>query len=194
MQDLSAVETVFDEDFDLLVTPLAYDLHIALALADGVEHEHVYGVPADPGGAPRYEVDVATVFTSRRHGAATFLRLARGSNGAVGSMSFTYEPETAHGLPAPAAADTALTIPSGDGGAAETPLGVRKGIFLINQAEQMRAACDAYHAGDGSGAGTILDELLTYMRAEQAAMATDDLDAEIALVERLAENVSRAGG
>lgn len=190
MEDLSAVERVFDEEFDYLMTPLAYDLRISLDLADGVQLDHVYGVPADPTGEPRYEVDVATVFVSTRHGAATFLRIRPPEGeGPLGSMSFTYDPETAHGLPAPVAATTELTVPGTDGGDQWQGTGVRKGVFLINQAERMGDACAAFHSGDAPESRRILDELLVYLRAEQAALEADDLDAEIALVERLRANV-----
>lgn len=189
LQSLASVEQVFDVDLDNLLTPLAYDLELAFEVGAGWAIERLIGFPGNPGD-PSVRAEVATAFRSNRRG-ATFLRLTEvpGEYGSehdeLGAVHFTYQPESALGFGADTRSDS-VALP---GFPAQTPVGVRKGAFLVNQAERMQAACTAYHANDAALAITILDELLAYMEAEAAALADAALTPEISLVQQLRTNV-----
>lgn len=191
LQSLESVEQVFDTDLDNLLTPLAYDLELAFEVGAGWEIERLIGFPGNPGD-PSVRAEIATAFRSNRRG-ATFLRLTEvpGEYGPehdeLGAVRFTYLPESALGFGADTLTDS-VALP---GFPAETPVGVRKGAFLVNQAERMQAACVAYHANDAALAITLLDELLAYMESEAAALADPALAPEITLVQQLRTN---AGG
>ena len=70
LQDAAKISTVFDVDFDYLVTPLAYDLRSRLEpKATGFRIAQVYGYSSWQAGSTAVEINVATVFLSRNHGA-----------------------------------------------------------------------------------------------------------------------------
>jgi len=69
LEDAAKIHKVFTEDFDFIVTPLAYDLHLDFTAADGFKVADVFGIrdwENDPSGV---SIDVKTVFLSRNRGA-----------------------------------------------------------------------------------------------------------------------------
>lgn len=60
---------MFELDFDYLVTPLAHDLRLDFQPADGYSTMDVYGIPTWTPGDDLVEMEVATLFLSRNHGA-----------------------------------------------------------------------------------------------------------------------------
>ncbi|MET0403657.1 MAG: VWA domain-containing protein, partial [Cystobacter sp.] len=94
LSNAERTRTVFDEDFDYLVTPLAYDLKMELSPAGGYKLEAVYGLPGVKPGDAQARLEVATVFLSRNRG-AILARLSRvgeevppGQSLASGALSF----------------------------------------------------------------------------------------------------------
>ncbi|MFY0564713.1 hypothetical protein ACN28E_12730 [Archangium lansingense] len=81
LSDAERTRKVFEEDFDFLVTPIADDLRMALAPAEGFRVEAVYGLPGVEPGASEAVMDVATVFLSRRRGAVLARLLPGGGHG-----------------------------------------------------------------------------------------------------------------
>ncbi|HWM86022.1 MAG TPA: VWA domain-containing protein [Kofleriaceae bacterium] len=189
LEDLARVTEVFDLDFDLMVTPLAYDLQFALEVGIGFRLEGVHGVPGDEAGEPRAEIDVSTVFRSRRRGGVV-ARLSRVDPEIteIGEVTLSYTPEPALGWTEAEEQTAAIALPSNDEDPGET-VGVRKAAFLVNQAEAMRDACDAFHAGDAAGARALLERLLAILVPEAEGLAEDAITAEVALVEKLLANM-----
>src|SRR5450759_897521 len=68
LNDANKIATVFDTDFDYLVTPLAYDLQFQLRPATGFVITAVYGFSAWRCGSTTVEFSIPTVFLSRNHG------------------------------------------------------------------------------------------------------------------------------
>jgi Ca-activated chloride channel family protein len=194
LDSLERTVEVFDRDFDLMVTPLAYDLRMALDVGDGFRVERIYGVPGDDAGQPRLELDVATAFLSRRRGGivARLSRLEPDSE-AVGAVDLSYSPEPAMGWSQAETQSAPIAAPWGDDGSHYQSSGVRKAALLVNQAEGMIAACADYHAGDIAGARAQLEQLLQLMRPEAEDLAEDAIAAEVALVEKLLANMSAGG-
>lgn len=69
LEDNARIEEVFGQDFDYLVTPLAYDLHLELVPGSGHTLSGVYGIQSWTPGDELVELDVATLFLSRNRGA-----------------------------------------------------------------------------------------------------------------------------
>lgn len=194
LDSLERTIEVFDRDFDFMVTPLAYDLRMALDVGDGFRLERIYGIPGDDAGEPRAELDVATAFPSRR-GGGIVARLSRVDPDSqdIGEVSLSYSPEPALGWGQVEPQSAPIAVPWGDDGDHYQSSGVRKAAFLVNQAEGMIDACADYHSGDRAGAAAQLEQLLELMRPEADGLAEDAVAAEVVLVEKLLANISAAG-
>jgi len=190
LSDAERTRKVFDEDFDFLVTPIAYDLHMALTPAEGFRVEAVYGVPGVDPGASAATLDVATVFLSRRRGAIV-ARLS--SSGQVQPN----QPVVANGLsfqPVEGEAPPAVTLTARYEGS--EPLSstaswysqrtVRKTVALTNFILGARQACDQWHKGERGAAGEVASRTAVLLRAEAEALDDAPLRTEAELAEKLA--------
>lgn len=181
------VMTVFDAELDYVLTPLAYDLHFALEVPDGFELVRMYGLPGDPEGLPSSLIDVKTAFISKNKGAALIARLRRvpgvESGSVVAQVGLTYTPEPAHGWTSGADVQISMEDKGWDDVHHFDGPGVRKGVALVNQAQQMKAAIEAHSAGDATTAAALLTELLEYLTAE--AVELPGLGPEVSLVKAL---------
>jgi len=67
LADEQAIRTIFDDEFDFMVTPVAYDLEVRIATAAGMELADAYGFP---GVAPGEDIEfgATTLFFSNRSG------------------------------------------------------------------------------------------------------------------------------
>ncbi len=194
LDSLERIVEVFDRDFDLMVTPLAYDLLLSLDVGAGFELERVYGVPGDDAGEPRAEIGVATAFPSRDRGGIV-ARLSRVDPDIadIGSVTLSYRPEPALGWSKAEEQIAPIAVPWGEDGDDYQSTGVRKAALLVNQAEGMIEACTRHHAGDSAGARSLLQQLLELMRPEAEDLAEDAIAAEVALVEKLLANLGGEG-
>ena len=167
------IRKVFDEDFDLMVTPLAYDLRIDLRAPNGYRIVEAYGLAGSTTElCDQGEMDdgacigltVPTVFLSRG-GGGIFLRLEVTDGGDavdfVGSIIYTddagdeVESDTAISL-APA------EVPSGD---AVDPA-IRMGAQLINVIDALRELIS-----DGRR-----DETMIWQTVESLRSEVEDMD------------------
>ena len=190
LDSLERIVEVFDRDFDLMVTPMAYDLLLSLDVGAGFELERLYGVPGDDSGEPRGEVVVATAFPSRDRGGIV-ARLSRldPDIADIGSVGLSYRPEPALGWSEAEKQAAPIAVPWGEDGDHYQSAGVRKAALLVNQAEGMIEACTRHHGGDPDGARFLLQQLLELMRPEAEDLAEDAIAAEVALVEKLLANL-----
>ncbi len=208
LQDLAKIERVFDQDFDLMVTPVLYDLKIAVDPGARFEVVKLYGMPGmsaedmvpqtgpPPPAANAGQGQTGGAFLSSRKGAIVARLRARegaGRGGTVGTVSLRYEPEPALGFGDKPVEDK---VPVVDVGEAQWDdevfegAGVHKAVTLTNQALRMRVACDAYHRDEKPRAAEILTELGGYFKNEAMAFG-GELDAEVKLVEKLLANVAK---
>ena len=192
LESLDRVVEVFDTDFDTMVTPLAYNLAIALSLNDSFRMTHLFGVPGAPDQTTSYDSEVTTAFLSNRRGAlvARLDRTDAGEIAEVGSLALSYLPEPALGWTAAEEQFADIAVPAVQ---PDTPYfagaGARKAVALVNLGRQLQSACASYHRGSRSMAREMLQELAAYLSAEAEAMNDPGLAEEVELVAALIDNM-----
>lgn len=213
LSDYERIVSVFDEEFDFLVTPIAYDVELEVSIPFEFDVTDVYGVPFDEPLGHVVTIDVPTLFLSAREGGgAILIRLRAGAladfdvDNTVASIRLTYE------LPDGEQADQALSLlmPAGLDPAAESPYfetaGSRRAVLLLNTALVLRNASDDAYSWqysywrsstdeDLDRAVARLSEFLPYFDglaeglAERESENSRSLSQERTLVERLLANV-----
>lgn len=182
---------VFDEDFDFLVTPIAYDLKMALTPAEGTRVEAVYGLPGVKPGASQAVMEVATVFLSRSRG-AVLARLSRPEQGQVPpnqqlvSSAFSFSPVEG--------ASSAVTLSASYEGSepltsSETwysQRSVRKTVALTNFILGARKACELWIKGDKTKAREAADQTAALLQSEAEVLDDAPLRTEAELAGKLA--------
>lgn len=189
LSDPERTRKVFDEDFDFLVTPIAYDLKVVFSPAENFKVEAVYGLPGVEPGASRAELDVATVFLSRRRG-AILARLSRGAelppNQTVMTSAFSFQPVEGE---APAATLTASyegSEPLASTATWYSQRSVRKTVALTNFILGARQACDRWGKGEKAAAREVADRTAALLEAEAEALDDAPLRTEAELARKLA--------
>ncbi|MDP2316654.1 MAG: VWA domain-containing protein [Pseudomonadota bacterium] len=91
LPDADTAAGLFADEFPFMVTPLAYDLAVALVPAEGVAIGEGYGMPVD-GGTSTF--GASTLFLSRSNGAlaVTLDAEALEAGAALGTFSLSYAP------------------------------------------------------------------------------------------------------
>ena len=196
LADSEDIEQTFD-DFDLMVTPVAYDLHVRVE----ADSELVGSWNVQKAEDGEYiEATVATLFFSRSGsegggGGSYFALDAAGLDGdsTLGRASIKYtdalnDREVDHSFD---------ILPSVDMDSSSAPragwenMGLRKGVALINQAEAMTALCDAFH-NDGDIQSTLQDvynPTLDLLINEADRLESKALEAEVKWMIALRSNV-----
>jgi Ca-activated chloride channel family protein len=181
---------VFDEDFDFLVTPIAYDLHMQLTPAEGFRVEAVYGVPGVDPGASAASLDVATVFLSRRRGAIVARLSGSGEvqpNQPVVANGFSFLP--VEGEAPPAVSLTARyegSAPLSSTSSWYSQNTVRKTVALTNFILGARLACELWQKGEKAAAREAADRTAALLQAEAEALDDAPLRTEAELAGKLA--------
>lgn len=199
LKDANQVNTLFDEDFDYLVSPAAYDMQLSLTPAAGMRLVDVYGAGTWESTDQAYRMSLKTLFFSRRRGALV-LRLEPTASGSVpasgsplvmGSLTYTErdrvtkreEAVSAQWQTAPSASDVTLY----------SPAKVQKAVALTNMFLAMREASKLYHAQPRQAEAAAAVATASRQELEAAAAALNDpaLSQEAELMGALAENCRR---
>jgi Ca-activated chloride channel family protein len=191
LSDPERTRKVFDEDFDFLVTPIAYDLHMALTPAEGFRVEAVYGVPGVDPGASSAALDVATVFLSRRRGAIV-ARLSGSSTEVqpgqqVVTDGFSFQPVAGEAPPAITLSATYEgSEPLSSTGTWYSQRSVRKAVALTNFILGARLACTQWGQGEKAKAREVADRTAALLQSEAEALDDGPLRTEAELASKLA--------
>lgn len=197
LQDAAKIATVFDLDFDYLVTPLAYDLNFSMLPAAGFIITAVYGFPAWRTGSTTVEFNVSSMFLSRNHGAIVVRldptnRIWPPGQSPLAELSLTYTPadgnaQVSQSLEAAYSASAPLT----DNTIFYSQRAVRKSVALVNTALAESQACQIYWNGTGTreSALTLLETTRTTLLTEAAAIEDLDLPIEASNVAKLESNM-----
>ncbi|HLT37399.1 MAG TPA: VWA domain-containing protein, partial [Enhygromyxa sp.] len=197
LADAEAIATVFDHEFEYIVTPVAYSLHFEVRPALGFSFVDAYGTP-DADASGEVEVSIATVFLSRRGGAMAVLLDGDLSEVQPGEsvVSFALDYQSLDGEPGGATLEAEWLggdFPIGESGLADSS-GSAKLAVLLDEFLALEAAA-AYCEGALARAEAIrrIDEAAA--RLEQAAALLDDapLREELKLMQKLSANVAADG-
>ena len=175
-----SAEELMTREFRNMVSPVATDIAIALAPAEGYRVGEVYGVPLDimeRAADGSVTVRIATAFLSSNGGGifATLEPHGRASEAGLGRVSVSYV--------------DALDGKRGEDGfrlAGLTPepaANLRKAQLLVDQYTSMNAALARYHNG---GNAIEAQRELRDLSERMTASGFDGLEKQIAMVDRLA--------
>lgn len=190
LNNADRTRAVFDEDFDFLVTPIAYDLRMALTPAEGFRVEAVYGLPGVDPGVSAATLEVATVFLSRRRGAIVARLSSSGEvqpNQPVVANGFSFQP--VEGAAPPEVTLTAKyegSEPLSSTASWYSQRTMRKTVTLTNFILGARQACEQWHKGERAAAYEVAQRTAALVRAEAEALDDAPLRTEAELAEKLA--------
>jgi len=196
--DLDKMQKKFDEEFDTLVTELAYDLDMVVTPAAGLKIAGVYGVPNNmlewvKGGSGAIKLSVKTIFLSRKAG-GIFVGLASAGPSnlpvvtpapgvTLAQVALTYTPRGKARLKG--STDLALAA------AGKQSLGLTRGSILVDEATALKAATTLHHEkNDQEGAYRIVHALAAVLRGSKDA----DLANERKLVFDLDRTLAKLSG
>ena len=215
LSDYERIVSVFEEDFDFLVTPVAYDVSLRVAVHLTFDVTDVFGIPVEGPFPHEFRLNIPSLFLhSREGGGAIFVR-ARASAAMdfsqaseIAKLSLNYETPDGTRVAPPFLEPT---LPAGLDPDARTSHFqddvTKRGVLLLNTALAMKAACDDvyerfgdyyYSVNYGEGyqrAISRLTEFLVYF--DELAAGLEDrlsptsrsLSEERALVAKLLSNL-----
>lgn len=197
LADNDEIAKVFDEEFDTIVSPVAYDLRVAMSPSAELAFVEGYGVPLDGADV---EMGAATLFLSKRDGGmgATLAAVEGASlpaSGEIASLALDYLP--VDGAPV----NSELQV-SWEGGAAYASsamaaddLGVFKMGVLVDAYLAMLAGSDFCAGALGQEEALAVVQLAAERVSEVAGILEDAPLAELAaMLDKLHENVTMGEG
>lgn len=211
LSDYDRIVGVFDDEFEYLVTPIAYDVTIAVDVPFAFDVAEVYGIPAEAPFPHALELHVPTLFLSTREGGgAVLIRIRPGalvnfdSENVLATVDMTYE--TPDGA-VEAIPQITATLPAGLNASGDPPyfetVGTQRGVLLLNTSLVLKRACEDvfptwYYRYDDSTRDVAIqrlseflpyfDELATGL-ADQPTESSRSLSQERSLVSQLLANI-----
>jgi hypothetical protein len=172
LRDRQRITTVFRDELETVLTPLARDMDLALHLEPGVELLHAHGLPLERGGgAPT--LHLPTVYLSRRNG-VMLLELSVGDvlqrpGRLLGEVVLEYtllEDDRREVARYP------IYAPERWGGHRSwfSHSAVRRNFDILMAVYDMQEACDAWHRGDRWLARRVMSELVRSLQGEASAL------------------------
>lgn len=196
LQNEERIRAIFNEEFDLLVTPIVYDLEVTIPAPPGATLKAIYGLPDQDPGTNEVTLKIPTVFFSNNRGAI----ILRYSYETEGDYAIESGEEIGEGRIRFVGTDqksidrtekithAAASIRTPENYFSAT--GTRLGVALTNVYLGLHNACELYHAEKKAEATAILDRAIDYATAENVVLASRTLGEEIALMEKLRENIA----
>lgn len=209
--DYERIVTVFDEDFDFLVTPIAYDVSLQINVPFSFDVAGVYGLPDSTPLTHALELKVATLFLSSREGGGSILvRLRPGAQVDfskpvdLGQVTLTWADKL--GLTTTETHDSLLPagLPPNASSRYFEDAGVHRAVLLLNTALVMKAAIEDVNPSSYFYFGyqncqlsvDRLSEFVPYFDSHAVALedqpspTSRSLSQERTLVIKLLENIS----
>jgi Ca-activated chloride channel family protein len=195
LSDADAIGTIFDSDFDFMVTPLAYDMVFRLDPSPGFAVTAVYGYPWQ-AGTGSVAISVPTVFLSRKHGAIVVRLDPSPATWPAG------QPPLAELSLAYSAADSGESVQESfvasytgtdllsDSVVFYSQSAVRKTVDLVNTALSEAEASRLYYAYSTNEAVVLLVRTEDMLRAEGLYLADADLSNLADQVQSLETNMN----
>ena len=197
LADNEAIRTIFDDDFDYMVTPLAYDLDVEMELTAGLTFNRGYGAPVE-GVSNRLEFGASTLFLSSRSGGMGAEIIADGQalserSGSLGEMRLSFESHDG------VLVEEDVTIHFEGGTAYDSDsawaddLGVYKMAVLVAEFHALQAGADFCERSlTQEEASARISESVRRLVSVSEELEDEALAAEVVLMEQLIDNL--AGG
>ncbi len=200
LQNAERIRNVFDEEFDLLVTPIVHDLKITIPTPPGARLKAIYGLPDQDSGANETVLEIPTVFFSKNRG-AIILRYERVNDGEYaieqgedvvdGTIRYTFARDNRSVDRSTKATHTAAS--PGTNERYFSHGGTRLGVALTNVYLGLYGACLLHSEGESAAAIVLLNRAITYALEENVVMMNAGLDKEIELMRMLRGNIEADG-
>ena len=195
LQNEERIRTIFDEEFEYLVSPIVYDLKVRIETPPGAKLEAVYGLPDWEPGDQDAVLEIPTVFLSRNRGAIV-LRYKATTND-------LYSIESGQVI-----ATGSIAYDNPDGGSVSnrrdlqhqgsqlvsgiryfSHQGTQLGVALTNTYLALHLACKSFHESGKEDALDVLQRGIDYATSENILLNHEGLATEIALMEQLKLNI-----
>ncbi len=197
--EATRMQKVFEEEFDTMVTELAYDMQLEVRPAKGLKIAGVYGIPGKAlkwidGGA--ISVSVETIFLSRKKG-AIYIGLASDTGigvpetnlalgAAVASVKLDYKDRAGKSVRAQVELPTVAP--------AAASVGLVRGRLLVDQATSLARAAGLHHEkNDQEGAYQAVHALASLFRQSSDPTLADERTLIFELERTLAKLSGHAG-
>ena len=198
------IETAFEEGFDFMVTPLAYDLELVVSPSEGLSADRGFGVPVDPAGDVGF--GAATLFLSSKGGGMGLTLVpedgeaAALDNGSV-AMSLSFQPaddsSPRYGeVEARVAALEAFQLEEGGEVVhAADDAGIFTMALLIDELAALDAGASVCEGdGEPEAASRLIRQASGRLDAAALQVEGSSLGEEAALMRQLADNVEGGRG
>ena len=197
--DTRKMQKVFEEEFDTMVTELAYDMQLELRPARGLKIAGVYGIPGKAlqwidGGA--ISLSIETIFLSRKKG-AIYIALASDTGpglpetqvaaaAAVATVKLDYKERSGQQIRSTVALPTVLP--------AAASVGLVRGRLLVDQSTTLTRAATLHHEkNDQEGAYQAVHTLAAIYRQTPDPTLADERTLVFNLERTLAKLSGHAG-
>ncbi len=180
--ELEDVSALMDDSWPWMVSPIAYDLSVKLTDPPGFTLSQAHGFPTGTGAVPRAELEVSTVFLSKRRG-AMLVQLSPDSTTPLTDLSvdgsLSYETPDGQTMSESLSVSTAAAELDERGHWYEQPR-VGRTVGLAVLVEGMSDAAELY-ATDPQAAVETLTEAVHRAEADAMALNDDSLSTEAVL-------------
>lgn len=195
LRNQERIREVFNEEFDLLVTPIVHDLKVTIPNPPGATIKEIYGLPDQAPDATEVTLEIPTVFFSSNRGAIILRYSYESGEYAVetgervggGRISYTKVDQTAVDREKSVIHTAASVAPDENYFSGE---GTRLGVALTNVYLGLHEACLLYQLNSVTEALEVLDRAITTATTENLELMNDGLAEEIELMKKLRENIA----
>ncbi len=198
LSDDEHIAKVFDQDFDFLVSPAAYDLDLEVSPAAGLKIVDVHGAAKLSEGQQTYKLSLKTLFFSRNRGAVV-LQLAETASGSfegsvgglvTGRLKYTERDRTTVVDDTVANAAGGTAAQQGTSGSF-APAAMYETAILTRMGLGLKHGLDLYSKGQREEARKEIVQLADEVRDAIGTLEDPALEPEIKLLDRLAANMGQ---
>ena len=183
------IEELINEDFEFLITPVAYDFRLQVESGNNYNLSAVYGLPGGADG--EFSLSAATLFLSRNKGAIglEFLPLGSDNSGDIAEINLEYVDGSSGAQVVESVNVEAAGLTMGNSEIAYDQIGTQKLVALIEMVRGMKYAIGFYIDDDINAAIDHLDLIADRLNMVAAELEDESLLTERDMVIMLSENM-----
>ncbi len=186
LRNNQAIEELVNEDFEFLITPVAYDFSLAVNPGPGYQLANVYGLPGAPEG--EFSLQAATLFLSRSKGALG-LEFSGNGTGNIAGLSLSYTGADGSGQYVQNIDVENISLETGASGIGYDQPGAQKLAVLVEMIAIMKQAIKLHQIGYGTSGRELLISMAEKIAVVASELEDNSLLDERDLVLQLADNL-----